>query len=96
VAPPPDTIHALFDAKNYARVVRACSDMKEMKKVPAAIASLCVRAACNVDGGDKAQRWLPFSPAESPDTVVDYCKRLGVTLTRRPPLDCSTDPFDCR
>jgi hypothetical protein len=92
-AAPPDSIRALFDAKNYARVVRACSDTTPT----AAIASLCVRAACNAGEGEKAQRWLPLlSPAESPDTVVDYCKRLGVPLTRRPSLDCLNDPLDCR
>jgi len=88
----PDSIHALFDAKNYARVVRACSEMP----VTAAIANLCVLAACQVNDEDKAQRWLSISPAESTDKLVDTCKRRGHKLTRRPSLDCSNDPLDCR
>ena len=90
--PPLDSIDALFDARKYARVVNACSELP----VTVAIANRCVLAACQVHDAAKAQRWLSISPAESRDKLVDDCKRLGYKLTRRPSLDCSSDPLDCR
>jgi hypothetical protein len=90
-ATPLDSIHALFDAKNYPGVVSACGEMPS-----AAIAKRCVLAACHVHDTAKAQRWLPINPAESRDELVDDCKQLGLQLTLRPPRDCSNDPLDCR
>jgi serine/threonine protein kinase len=90
--PSSESLQALVDARNYARVVSACSETI----VTAAIASICALAACHVHDTIKAQYWLSICPAESRDRLAEDCRRSGNKPIQPPALDCSNDPLDCR
>jgi len=66
-------IRQLSDKQAYAGVVRACS----AGDVTAAIASVCVLAACYERDVIKAQRWLSRNPAHLREKLITKCQDLG-------------------
>jgi hypothetical protein len=67
------SIRQLYDKQAYDDVVRACS----AGAVTAAIASLCVRAACQEHDTIKAQRWLSRNSVQVREKLIVACQHLG-------------------
>ena len=67
------SIRQLSEKQAYDGVVRACS----AGAVTAAIASLCVVAACHEHDAIKAQRWLSRNPAQVREKLIASCQHLG-------------------
>lgn len=75
-APTFDSLQVLYQKDDYAGVVRACSGTT----VTAAIANVCMLAACHQHDSTKAQRWLSINPATLHDKLAAFCKELGTNI----------------